>query len=202
MRLNVFPLSPGNDISHKPGRDIVALSDLLKCHCARCVKRPDLNHLWRSQLCAAMSFAFHTVHSLFFRAISHVIFWCSKKKMARIAAWRVVTMMAHKHPVWNWAIRNMPRQTMGQPPHARLGRKRHDPIPSRRFIWPNKWPAFIGIPAVDIWPQPISKRQGSDITPADESATKAAGNICRIYIYVCEFHADWLMQKGKTCQCV
>ncbi len=51
--------------------------------------------------------------SSFFITVIVVVFFCSDKKMIRIAAPRIVTFVKHAKTFWNWTVFNLPNKSMG-----------------------------------------------------------------------------------------
>jgi hypothetical protein len=84
------------------------------------------------------------------RRVLDVLLVRPKKKMGKIAARRIVAMVAHEHSIGNWSIQLLPSKTMsksGFPVHP------EKPIPSSIFTSRPR-PAFIGTTFFHLAPKP------------------------------------------------
>jgi hypothetical protein len=96
----------------------------------------------------------------FDRSVHGVFLARPEKQMSWIYAWRIVTVMANKNPIWDRAIGDFPGNTMGAKfriaisPNPNLAVSVNIPLT-------DPWNTAVFIHLTDMLPKPICKRSGS-----------------------------------------
>lgn len=134
--------------------------------------------------------------------VFHVVCLRSKKDMVRIAARRIVALVAGVKSFWYFAIRNSPSQAMREPSNSfgSLLKRNNSVTPNE--IFPNKGPAFIRGTDFDLRPKPVFYWCKPYLSPSTKSTSKLPRYCGNVLVWVFEFHAfGILIKNGRIGQC-
>lgn len=137
--------------------------------------------------------------ALLLTAVLHVLFWGSNKQMVRIAARRVVAMVAYIQSVWYMAVGKNPRETMRLHSFSNSIISNSERAVAHIVCVSDPFPALLNSPHFDFRPKVVLDWFGVIIFPTPERTSEFFRKFFQFRID-CKSHVGDFIVTRNECQ--
>ncbi len=152
---HMFPLPAMNNVGDSRRRHAIDSGKFVNGCVALCVALTHFRYLVRCQFCTWSTLALCL--SAFGHFVDHIVGWSANKQMIRIAARRIVALVAYMHTFWDGTMSRFVSCTMTSEAWTMLGSNLDSTVTFGRFA-ALPLPTIIGSKNTDLRPKSFGKR--------------------------------------------